>query len=238
MKAVILAAGLGTRMKKAYPGIPKVLLPVNGKPLLSHHIIHLKKFGFKEFFINLHYLPNKIEKFLGDGRKFGVKRTYSFEPKLLGTAGALHNFKKNLDSTFVVLYGDIFTTLDFKKFLKFHKQKDSQATLLVHKTSHTHDSDLVEMDGDNRIIKFYTSPHKSPITTTNLSSAAIYILEPETLEYIPDKIPADFVEDMFPTLLDKGFRIYGYNSNEYSEDMGTPDRYKQVKNDVKKLKLC
>lgn len=238
MKAVILAAGLGTRMQKAYPGTPKVMLPVSGKPLLVHHITHLKKFGFDELFINLHYLPEKIKEFLGDGRKFGVEITYSFEPEILGTAGAFKNFKKYLDTTFVVLYGDIFTTLNFEKFLKFHKQKDSQATLLVHKTSHTHDSDLVEMDGDNRIIKFYTSPHKSPVTTINLSSAAIYILEPETLEFIPDKIPADFVEDMFPTLLDKGFRIYGYNSNEYSRDIGTPERYKQVKNDVKKLKLC
>jgi mannose-1-phosphate guanylyltransferase/phosphomannomutase len=235
MKAVILAAGLGTRMQDAFPNTPKAMLPMGDKPLLEHQINHLKKFGFGEIYINLHYFPDVIKNYFGNGKKFGVKIIYLYEPKILGTSGALTNFKKYLEETFIVLYGDIFTTLNFRKFLEFHQKKKSQATLLIHKTDHPEDSDLVAIDQDNRIYKFYISPHKKPVKDTNLSSAGIYILEPEVLRYLPKKIPSDFVEDFFPILLAKNFRMYGYNSFEYSKDVGTPERYSRVKEDVKTL---
>lgn len=237
MKAAILSAGLGTRMQQAFPGIPKVMLPIGGKPLLEQHILHLKKFGFDEIFINLHYLPEKIKNYFGDGKRFGVKIIYSYEPKILGTAGALINFKKNLTATFAVIYGDVFTVLNFAKMLAFHKNNKSQATLLVHQTDHPEDSDLIAINNEGRIHKFYISPHSEPIKDANLSSAAIYILEPDVLKFIPEKIPSDFVEDMFPKLLEKGFRMYGYLSNEYSKDMGSPKRYEKVKKDLERLNL-
>lgn len=228
MKAIILAAGLGTRMQKAYPGIPKVMLPIGGKPLLEQTINHLKKFGFDEVFVNLHYFPDVIKNYFADGKKFGVKIIYSYEPKILGTAGALINFKKYLDKTFAVIYGDVFTTLNFKKFLEFHKEKKSQTTLLVHETDHPEDSDLVAIDKQGRILKFYLKPHKKLPTDTNLSSAAIYLLEPAILKFLPKKIPADFLEDFFPFLLRKKFKLFGYLSHEYTKDIGTPERYRKV----------
>lgn len=228
MKAVVLAAGLGARMQKAFPQIPKVMLPIRHKPLLERTIEHLKKFGFDEVFINLHYFPGVVKNYFGDGKRFGVKITYSYEPKILGTAGALKNFKKYLIETFVVIYGDVFTTLNFKKFLEFHKSKKSQATLLIHETDHPQDSDLVAVDKDGKIYQFYISPHKKPVTDTNLSSAAIYLLEPEILKFLPKTTPSDFLEDFFPILLKKNFRMYGYNSSEYTKDIGTPQRYHQV----------
>ena len=224
-------------MQKAFPQIPKVMLPIGGKPLLEHTINHLKKQNFGEIYINLHYLPEKIKNYFGDGKKFGVKITYSFEPNILGTAGALKNFKKYLTETFVVIYGDVFTTLDFEKFLKFHRAKKSQATLLVHETDHPQDSDLAAIDKNNRIYRFYISPHKKPVTDTNLSSAAIYLLEPEILKFLPKKTPSDFLEDFFPLLLKKKLRMYGYNSSEYTKDMGTSKRYKKVQEAFKKLKI-
>lgn len=237
MKAVILAAGIGSRMQKAYPRIPKVMLPLKDKPLIERHIEHLKKFGVVDFYINLHYLPELIKKHLGNGEKWGVRIHYSFEPVILGTSGALKNFLQELNETFIVLYGDIFTTLDIQKFYQFHRQKNSQATLLVHRTDHPEDSDLIAINDEGRIHKFYISPHNEPIKDINLSSAAIYILEPDVLKFTPEKIPSDFVEDMFPKLLEKGLRMYGYLSNEYSKDMGTPKRYEKVKKDFERLNL-
>lgn len=228
MKAVILAAGLGTRMEKAFPHTPKSLLPILGKPLIEDQIKHLKKFGIRDFYVNLYFHAKKITDFLGDGSKLGVNIIYSFERKLLGTSGALNNFKDYLNQTFIVLYGDIFTRLDFNKFLKFHKDKSSQATLSVHTTNHPQDSDLVKINKDARIEKFFISPHAKPVTDTKLSSAAIYILEPEILQFLPKGF-SDFLKDFFPTLLSKGVRMYGYESNEYSKDIGTPERYKEVK---------
>lgn len=237
MKAVILAAGIGSRMQKAYPGIPKVMLPLKDKPLIDRHIEHFKKFGVVDFYINLHYLPELIKKHLGNGEKWGVRIHYSFEPVILGTSGALKNFLQELNETFIVLYGDIFTTLDIQKFYQFHRQKNSQATLLVHQTDHPEDSDLVAINNKGRIHKFYISPHHKITKDINLSSAAMYILEPDVLKFIPEKIPSDFVEDMFPKLLEKGFRMYGYLSNEYSKDMGTPKRYEKVKKDFERSNL-
>lgn len=230
MKALILTAGLGTRMQKAYPGIHKNMLTLDGKPLLQRSVEHLKKYGFDEIYMNLHFLPNQIKDFFGDGSKFGVKIKYSFEDeKPLGTSGALVNFVRDLNETFLVLYGDIFTTIDLEKFLKFHKDKKSYASLLVHTTDHPDDSDLVAIDKSHKIYKFFISPHVTTITETNLSSAAIYLIEPEALSYLPKEFPNDFVEDFFPLLLEKGFDMYGYLSSEYSKDMGTPERYEKVK---------
>lgn len=237
MKALILAAGVGSRMKSTYPGIPKVMLPLGSEPLIERHIKHLKKFGVLDFYINLHYLPEVIKKHLGNGEKWGVRIHYSYEPALLGTSGALTNFASDLDETFVVLYGDVFTTVDFDDFLKFHKKKNSQVTLLIHETDHPEDSDLIALDKGKKIYKFYISPHKEKVTNTDLSNAAIYILEPDVLKFIPHKIPSDFVEDMFPMLLEKGFKMYGYKSSEYSKDIGTSKRYEKVKKDFKSLKL-
>ncbi|MCL4415423.1 MAG: nucleotidyltransferase family protein [Actinobacteria bacterium] len=236
MEAVILAAGFGTRMKKAFPFTLKPLLPIKGKPLIQDQIEHLKRFRIKNFYINLHHRPEKITNFLGKGDNLEVKINYSFEEELLGTSGALNNFKKYLDKTFVVIYGDIFTRVNFNKFLKFHKNNNSQVSLLIHKTDHPEDSDLVEIDSVNRIINIHTSPHPQPITYTNFSSAAIYIIEPEVLQFLPVG-PSDFMEDFFPILLKKGVNIYGYISNEYSKDMGTPKRYEVILTDIKKLNL-
>lgn len=232
MKAVILAAGLGGRMQKQYPKVPKVMLPIGGKPVLEYHIERLKGFGVNDFYINLHHRPDIIKDYFGNGKKYGVRITYSFEPVLLGTSGALNKLKKYLNETFFVIYGDVFTKLNFKNFLDFHRGKKSDATLVVHRTDHPKDSDLVVINEDNRIYKFYTSPHQKSVTDTDLASAAIYTLEPHVLKFIPDKVPSDFIEDMCPIFLTNGVKMYGYLSNEYSKDIGMPERYRQVREEV------
>ena len=114
-QVVILSAGLGIRLKPITNTIPKPMLPLLNKPMLQWNIEQFKKYGINEFFINLHYLPEVIKNYFGDGSKLGVKITYSFEPEILGTAGALKRFKDKLDKVFFLIYGDILSLVDYTK---------------------------------------------------------------------------------------------------------------------------
>lgn len=132
MKAMILAAGLGTRLRPLTNTVPKVMLPVGSKPLLEYHLDLLKKYGIREIAINLHYLPDAIKNHLGDGSKFGVNITYLFEPELLGTASAVKELGWFFDETFLVIYGDNLVEVDFSKLIKFHELRGGLATIAVY----------------------------------------------------------------------------------------------------------
>jgi len=135
MKAIILCAGRGERLRPLTDTIPKPMIPINNKPVLEYIINLLKKNGIKDIAINTSHLPEKIREYFGDGKKFGVKITYSFEPEMLGTSGALNNFRHffNTNEPFLVFYGDNITNIDLKKMLEFHKQKNAIATLALRK---------------------------------------------------------------------------------------------------------
>ncbi len=224
-KAIILSAGIGSRMGEATKTIPKVMLEIAGKPLLQHNIEALRDFGVKEICINLHHLPDKIKEFLGDGDKFGVKIHYNYEPELLGTSGALLAFKNILTEDFFVIYGDIIGNIDIKKWVDFHKEKKSDATLIVHPSSHPEDSDIVHIDQNSRIINLIKKPGNRDYGI--LGNAAWYIVSPKVFDYIPEG-NSDFIKDVFPKMLDDGLNLYGYNTSELLGDVGTPDRFKKM----------
>ena len=112
-QAVILCAGLGTRLRPYTDTMPKPMIPILGKPMLEWHIMQFKKYGVQEFFINLHYLPDVITDYFGDGSRWGVKIHYHFEPEILGTAGGVKSFEKMLDDSFFLIYGDTFSLVDY-----------------------------------------------------------------------------------------------------------------------------
>jgi NDP-sugar pyrophosphorylase family protein len=227
MKALILSAGKGTRIKEITKDeIPKVMLPIAGKPILEHHINLLRKYGITDMCINLHFKPEHIKKYFGDGSKFGVKITYNYEPELMGTAGALHGFKDILTETFVVFYGDIMNEVNITKFYKFHKSHESVATLVVHPSDHPEDSDTVELGENDRIKALHHKPGTREFGI--ITSAACYILEPVVYKYLPEG-KSDFVKDVFPKMIEAGEPVYGYNTDEYLKDMGTVERYMKVK---------
>ncbi len=152
MRAVILCAGYGTRLGELTKETPKPMLAIRDKPLLEYLIMQLRFAGVGEIAINLHYKPEVIKNYFGDGKKFGVNITYFFEEKLLGTAGALAPMQawlKEGGDDFFVIYGDILTNEDFATFIDFHRQKKAFATLLVHESPKSN-STLI-MDADNRI---------------------------------------------------------------------------------------
>ncbi len=232
MKAVILAAGLGTRMQLLIRNLPKVMLPILGKPLLEQQILYLRQYRIEEIYINLFYKSEvvlkyfKARRFIKDNLKFFV------EERLSGTGGALLHFKKGLNETTLVLFGDVYSRVDIFKMLQFHKNKQAMVTAFVHLTDHPTDSDLVKLNKDDSISALYFKPHKQ-LPRTEFSLAGVYIFEQDMFDYLPQKQPFDLVRDFLPILQKKDLPLYGYYSDEFIKDIGTPKRYREVLDIIK-----
>ncbi len=226
MKGVILCAGEGERLRPLTLTTPKPLLPIGNKPLIDHTIDWLASYGIHDLYINLHHLGDKIEEHLGDGSSHDAHIAYSHEKELQGTAGALRAFSDLLNEPFVVVYGDILTRFDLAKLEAFHNAHSGIGTLVVQRTDRPHDCDIVEVDANNRIIDLHHAP--GDFSHGNLGNAALYLLEPEILEFLPQHGPADFVVDLFPRALNVGKALYAYESNEELLDIGTQARYEEA----------
>lgn len=231
MKAFILAAGLGTRLRSLGLDVPKVMVPVGGKPLLQHHIELFREQGIREFVVNLHYLPEKITGFFGDGSKLGVKITYSQEPELLGTAGAVKKMEQILrDGTFLVFYGDNLVRVKFAPLLEFHRTRHALATVALFESPEPWTGGVVETAADGRVKRFIEKPDPKQVST-NLISAGIFVVEPPVLDLIPAGQFYDFGKDLFPKMLAEGKPLYAMKPDAYIQDVGTPERLAKAQKD-------
>jgi mannose-1-phosphate guanylyltransferase/phosphomannomutase len=228
MKAVILCAGEGERLRPLTLTTPKPLLEIGGRPLLERTIAWLRGCGVVELFINLHHLGKKIRGHVGDGSRLGVRITYSEEKTLLGTAGALRAFAPHLDEPFVVVYGDVVADpLDLANLARAHAAKGGVGTLVLQRTDRPGDADVIEVDRDGRVLAFHKTP--GDFRHGDLSSAALYVLEPDVLHDVPPVGAADFVADVFPRTLARGARLYGYVTDKELLDIGTPGRLAEAR---------
>ena len=231
VKAFILAAGLGTRLRSLGLDVPKVMVPVGGKPLLEHHIELLRQQGIRELIVNLHYLPEKITSHFGDGSKWGVHITYSHEPELLGTAGAIKKMEAELrESPFIVLYGDNLIRVEFASLVKFHQARKALATVALFESPDPWTGGVVETNPDGRILRFVEKPDPKQVST-NLISAGILVLESQVLDAIPARTFYDFGKDLFPKLLAEGKPLYAMKPDAYVQDVGTPERLAKAQRD-------
>jgi len=191
MKAIILAAGRGERLRPLTDTIPKPLVPIKGMPLLEYNLLLLKHHGVKEVCINTSYLAEQIKNRFGDGSNLGINICYSFEKELLGTSGALNNFRDKLNETFYVIYGDNLTDIDLTKFLEYHRNKGGIATLAVRKKEKEYKTQsLIFADDDFKITTFLEKPTEEQVRLSvledfKLINSGIYILEPKIFNYIP-----------------------------------------------------
>ncbi|HUJ09066.1 MAG TPA: nucleotidyltransferase family protein [Verrucomicrobiae bacterium] len=234
MKAFILAAGLGTRLRSLGLDIPKVMVPVGGKPLLEHHLELFKRQGIREFIVNLHYLPEKITSYFGDGKKFGVTIEYSHEPEILGTAGAVKKMEHKLhDGTFLVFYGDNLVRVEFAPLVEFHRSRKALATVALFESPEPWTGGVVETEPSGRVRRFVEKPDPKQVST-NLISAGIFVLEPAILEEIPAGQFCDFGKEAFPKLLKKGLPVYAMKPEAYVQDVGTPERLAKAQRDFEK----
>lgn len=233
MKAFILAAGLGTRLRPLTYKIPKVMIKIGDKPILEHLIILCQKHKIYKIIINLHHFPEKIRNYFGNGEKWGVKIAFSFEPKILGSAGALKKVERILqEEDFFVLNGDVMTALNLTKMWQYHQEKGGMATVLIHKSSHPYDSSLVKVDENWRIVEFNFKV-KPGDKFENLTKSGTHIFKPGVLKYIPKEREYSLEKELIPKLISKGLPIYGFYSEDYSHDTGTLERLKKVREDYK-----
>ena len=248
MKAIILCAGKGERLIPLTNTLPKPMIPINNKPLLEYIIRLCKKHGIDDIAINTSYLPGKIREYFKDGSKFGVKIKYSFEPEMLGTAGALNNFRDFFTSSepFLVIYGDNLTDINLKEMFNFHKEKRALATLFLHKQEMADEkttSGAVVFNSENMITHIIENPDekekeflKNLPENKKLTNSGIYILNPEILKFIPEGF-SDFARDIFPKLLQKGKKLFAYSFKCYFREIGQLQRYNLAKQEIESGKI-
>ncbi|MEK7181169.1 MAG: nucleotidyltransferase family protein [Patescibacteria group bacterium] len=238
-QAIMLSAGLGTRLRDITKGeIPKVMVLLVGKPLLEWHIEQFKKCGVNEFFINLHYLHEKITEYFGDGSKWGVKIRYFLEtPEILGTAGGIKDFESQFNENFFVIYADTFYQINYKRIAEFYFSLENPIGLTTARiTDHPEDSDLAIVGEKNEIKEFMIKPHKKLPSKDFYGTSAPYIFSKKILEYIPENKYYEIDHNLVPDLLSKGLNYYVYKlqEGEFRKDIGTADRYHFVENYLKK----
>jgi len=208
-KAVILAAGKGTRLKPVTNDIPKVMIPVNGKPVLEYHIEQLAKARIKKIFINLHHLPEKIKKYIGSGDRWNIEIIYSFEPEILGTAGAIKNIEKNIGpDPFLVVYGDNFLELDLSKFIKYSISKGGIGTIAVFEKDDVTGGGIVAIEKKNRITRFLEKPSPSEVFS-HWVSAGVFFFSNRIFEFIGHGY-SDLGYDILPKILEQEDIIFAY----------------------------
>jgi mannose-1-phosphate guanylyltransferase / phosphomannomutase len=237
MKAVIVAGGRGVRMGPLVNEIPKPMIEIGGIPVIEHQIKNLIECGIKEIIITTNYLGEVIKSYIGNGERFGAEIKYLEEKKPLGTAGGIKGLPTDLKEDFIVIYGDILLSIDFQKFIEFHKKNKAFVSLIVHPSNHPYDSDLVLVDRNNKIKGFKNKPHLPETFYNNLGNAGIYILNPGVLDYISSDEKMDFTKDIFPKLIEDKKDLYAYNTPEYIQDMGTLERLESVRKDFESRKV-
>jgi len=231
MKALVLAAGLGNRLRPLTDHTPKPMMNVGGMPILERNIRLLASHGISEIVINVHHLHEKISDHFGTGEPWGVNITYSHEPELLGTAGAAKNVQEYLTETFVVIYGDNLTNCNLTNLIAFHRAKGGTGTIaLFHKEDPTSNG-IAEFDSDDRIKRFLEKPDQHEVFSQWIS-AGVLVLEPEILSSVPTDYPSDFGRDTIPLALANGLEFYGYRMNEGLWWIDTPSDYYQLKKRV------
>ena len=222
MKAMILAAGRGTRVRPITDTVPKPMIPVINRPVMAFLIDLLRQHGFDEIVISTSYLAHEIENYFGDGEPFGVKIAYSFEgyhrdgepvPEGLGSAGGLkklQEFSGFFDGTFAVLCGDAIIDLDLTEAVRQHRAKKSTATIVLKEVprSETARYGIVRIDADGRIRQFQEKPKPTDAVST-LANTGIYIFEPDVLEHVPSGQTFDIGGQLFPLLAAKQLPFYG-----------------------------
>ncbi len=237
MKAFILAAGQGTRLKYLTVRRPKPMLPLSNIPLLQHTIEWLRDYGVKEIAINVHHAPAAITNYFGNGNRFGVSIVYSQETQLLGTAGAVKEMEDFLDESFVVVYGDVYTNIDLKRLGHHHQQHVAEATCAVfgqpatltmalYEVDKPEEKGVVETDGTGRVTRFVEKPLRHEIFTHQAFSG-VMMCDPNMLEYIPAGVAYDFGNEVMPQMLKAGIPIYAepIAENEFVIDIGTLGGY-------------
>jgi mannose-1-phosphate guanylyltransferase len=232
MKAVILIGGEGTRLRPLTYLTPKPMLPLANRPFMENFISWLRYHGIKDIFFSAGYLSEKFKNYFGDGTRFGVRITFVEEKEPLDTCGGVKNVGKYLgDDSFFVFNGDILSSLNLTAMAAFHKEKKADITISLTPVDDPTSYGLVLTDEESRVLEFLEKPGKDAIVT-NLINAGVYIIEPHIMELVPEGERYSFERELFPGVLSEGYRVFGYVSDCYWLDVGTPQKYLKANQDI------
>ncbi len=228
LNAVVLAAGLGTRLRPLTLSVPKPMVPAGGKPLVQHAIERLAEFGVGRVFLNLHAFPEQITSHFGDGRNFGIKIEYLNEPSLLGSAGTVRELGAALrgGGDFLVWYGDNYCEIELSPFWAFHQEHNRLMTLAVHFRDDVQSSGVVEQDAAGLIKRFVEKP--SDATHGGWVNGGIYGCSERVLDLLPHQPALDFGRDVIPRLLAAGEPLVAYRLREFLLGIDTPESYHRL----------
>jgi mannose-1-phosphate guanylyltransferase len=232
MRAMVLAAGLGTRLRPITYEVPKPMVPVVNRPVMEHIVGLLTTHGFGEVVANLHWFPETIEQHFGDGSDFGLSLTYSREQQLLGTAGGVRKAAGFLGDDFLIISGDALTDIDLAAMRRFHESHDGIATLATRQVEDTSQFGVVIAGSDGRIQGFQEKPDPAE-ALSQLANCGIYMFRAEIFDYFPTPDerskaagpddPPDFTDwalDVFPALLSSDVPFYSHTVEAYWNDIG------------------
>jgi len=225
LKAVVLAGGFATRLRPLTLTKPKPLLPILNRPLLDWTLNLLKKAGCDEVFLAVRYLSDMIKRRYGAGGGLGLSIRYEEEVKPLGDAGPIKAIvrKYGLSETFVVIYGDVFTDMDIRSLVEFHRSKGGVATISLVEVEEPSRYGVAILDNDHRVINFVEKPRRGE-APSRLANAGVYVFEPEIIKYIPDKVPSKIAQSVIPKLIEEK-EVYGYVYRGLWSDIGVPQDY-------------
>ncbi len=232
MKVVIMAGGKGTRIAEINKDVPKPMIEINNKPILEYQIDFFEKNNFKDIIIVVGHLKEVIMDYFGNGEKFGVNITYFEEEVPLGTAGSFFYLKKYIhDEDFILVNGDLIFEVDFEKMIDFHKKNKALVTLCTHPNNHPYDSAIIVTDNKQNVIKWLNKEDERTYYSNRVNSG-IHILNSKILDYVEEPKKTDLDRDILKKLVNTN-KMFAYDTPEYIKDMGTPDRYFQVSNDLR-----
>jgi mannose-1-phosphate guanylyltransferase len=224
---MVMAAGLGTRLRPLTYEVPKPMVPVANRPVIEHLLVLLGGQGFGEVIANLHWFPETIRERLGDGSALGVDLTYSHEDELLNTAGGVWNVRDYLagnGDSFLVMAGDALTDVDVEALRAAHQGHDGVATLAVKRVPNVSEYGVVVTGADGRIQGFQEKPHPAE-ALSDLANCMIYAFRPEIFDYFPDPPYVDWAKNIFPTLLEHDVPFYVHEIDAYWNDVGSLPEY-------------
>lgn len=231
MKAMIMAAGVGSRLMPLTTNISKPMVPIANLPAIAHIVNLLRYHGITDAIANLHYKAEAIDSFFKVHKYKNFNIHFSYEQELLGTAGGVKKVAAFFDDTFVIISGDALTDIDLTDMLAYHRAKGSKVTIALKEVEDTDKFGVVVCDKEYHITSFQEKPKKGE-ELSNLVNTGIYIFEPEILDLIPAGEFYDFGSQLFPLLVEKKIPFYGYKMDAYWCDIGSLSQYHQANRDA------
>jgi mannose-1-phosphate guanylyltransferase len=222
MKVVILAGGLGTRLRPYTFFVPKPMLPLGEKPLLEHILLLLKEQGFDDIVITVSYLKKVIEDYFSDGKEIGVKIQYAESPRPMGTAGQLKTAEKFVEDSFLLLYGDSLVDTDFRKLVQYHREKKGIATILLMPYRETLRYGFIESDSEGRLLEWREKP-----AVEGWINVGCYVMEKKFMNYIPDNVMFG-MDEAFRDASRKGEQIFTFKAEGDFIDIGDKKSYREA----------